>query len=79
MDTHHLDSDPDAGPDSTCHPNTDPDADPDSTYHPDAVPDPDPSFPIKAQTIEKIYKLAQILTFWLVICKLMRIRMRHAK
>jgi hypothetical protein len=64
VDTHHLDADPDEGPDSTYHPNADPDADPDSTfhpdadsdltYHPDANPDPDPSFPIKAQTLEKV-------------------------
>jgi hypothetical protein len=64
VDTHHLDADPDAGPDSTYHPDADPD------------PDPDPCFQINAQTLEKIYKLAQILTFWLVICKLMRTRMR---
>ncbi len=37
-------------------------------------PDPDPSFQINAKTLEKISKVAQILTFWLVICKLMRIQ-----
>jgi len=56
METRHLDSDPDAGPDSTCHPNANSDRDPDFIYHPDAVPDPDPSFQIKAQTFEKVQK-----------------------
>jgi len=56
--------------------------DPDSTYHPDADsgflfdadPDPDTSFQMKAQTIEKCTNRLIFQSFWLVICKLMRIR-----
>jgi hypothetical protein len=65
MDTRHLDSDPDAGPDSTCHPNANPDAHPDSTYNPDA--DPDLTYhPWKSARINRLI----FHTFWLVICKL---------
>jgi hypothetical protein len=63
VDLHHVDADPD----STYHHN----ADPDPTFHPDADPDPEPSFQIKAQTLEKVLIFH---TFWLVICKLMWIR-----
>ncbi len=44
------------------------------TFHFDA--DPDPSFPIKAQNLEKCKNRLLFHTFWLVICKLMRIRIR---
>ncbi len=59
----------------------DADADPYSTFHLDADPDPDsdpaPSFQVKAQTLEKVLnRLLVLQTFWLVICKLMRIRIR---
>jgi hypothetical protein len=71
VDTHHHDTDPD--PDSTYHPDADPDVDadsglifdadpdmyPDPTIYSDADPDPDPSFQLKAQTFEKVLKLAQ--------------------
>ncbi len=43
-----------------------------SDFHPD--PDPDPSFQIKAQTIKKCSNRLISHTFWLFICKLMRIR-----
>jgi hypothetical protein len=54
------------------------DADPDPTFRPDADrdPDPDPSFQIKTQTFEKVLNRLIFHTFWLVICKVMRIRMR---
>jgi hypothetical protein len=42
------------------------DADSDPTFNPDADPDPDPSFQIKVL----------FHTFWLVICKLMQIRIQ---
>jgi hypothetical protein len=42
------------------HFDAEPDADPDPAYHFDADPDPDPSFQIKAQTSEKVLKLAHI-------------------
>ncbi len=89
VDPRHVDADHfDADPDSTYHPDADPDADLDSkflfdadqhsNFHPDADPglDPDPSFQIKAQTIEKVLNMLIFHTFWLVICKLMRIRFR---
>jgi hypothetical protein len=52
------------------------DADP--TFHPDANPDPDtdPSFQIKAQTLEKCSNRLLFHTLWLVISKLMQIRIR---
>ncbi len=59
MDTHRVDADPDADPDSIYHH----DADPDSTFHldadPDPDPDPDPSFKKKVQTLE-IWNSAKI-------------------
>jgi hypothetical protein len=70
VDPHHLDADPDAHPDSSHHS----DADLDPTFHPDA--DPDPSFQIKIQTLKKCSNRLIFHTFWLVICKLMRIRFR---
>jgi hypothetical protein len=54
----------------------DADADPDPTFHLDADPDPDPSFQIKAQNLEKVLKWLIFQTCWLVICKLMQIRLR---
>jgi hypothetical protein len=62
---HHLDADPDPA----CHF----DADPDPTFHFD--PNPDPSF--KKQMLKTSKKSSNRLifhTFWLVICKLIRIR-----
>ncbi len=70
VDPHDVDADPDL----TYHPDADSDADPDTdfifdadldadpTFHPDADsgPDPDPSFIKKAQTLEKVLKLAHI-------------------
>ncbi len=51
----------------------DPDPDPDPACH----FDPDPSFQRRAQNLEKVPILYSIFhTFWLVICKLMRIRVR---
>ncbi len=44
----------------------------DPTFHPDA--EPEHSFQKKAQTLEKVLKYANILHIWLVICKLMQIR-----
>ncbi len=64
-DPYNFDADP------ACHF----DADPDPTLHFDA--DPDPSFQIKAQNLEKKCSNRLIFhTFWLVICKLMRIRIQ---
>jgi hypothetical protein len=78
-----LDANPDADPDLTYHPDADqgydflfdpdPDVDPDPIFHTDADPDPDPSFK-KAQTLEKVLNSLIFHTFWLDICKLMRIR-----
>ncbi len=53
------------------------DSDPDPTFHPDAnsVPDPDPSFQIEAKTLKCLNRLI-FHTFWLVVRKLMRIRIR---
>jgi hypothetical protein len=63
----------DADPDPTCHFDADPDPDP--TFHFD--PDPDPGFQIKAENLEKVLKNRLIFhTFWLVICKWMRIRIQ---
>ncbi len=46
-------------------------------HHVDADPGPAPSFQIKAQTLEKKCSNRLIFqTFWLLICKLMRIRIR---
>jgi hypothetical protein len=59
VDPHHIDADQD----STYAPNADPDSD---FYiirirlYADVEPDPDPSFLIKAQTLEKVLKLAHI-------------------
>ncbi len=50
--------------------------DPVLTFHFDADPDPDPSFQIKAQTMKKCSNRLVFHTFWLVICKLMRIRIQ---
>ncbi len=49
-----------------------PDLDP--NFHSDQ--DPDPSLQIKAQTHEKCLNRLIFHTFWLVICKLMRIRIQ---
>jgi hypothetical protein len=53
----------------------DPDAQPDQTFHPGADPhsDLDPTFQIKAQTLKQMLIFYK---FWLVICKLMQIRIR---
>ncbi len=57
----------------------DSDAVPDPTFHPDEDPDPfpDPSFQIKAQTLKKCSNRLIFQTFWLIICRLMRIRTRN--
>jgi hypothetical protein len=55
-----------ADPDPACHF----DADPDPAFHFDA--DPYPSFLIKKKCSNRLI----LLTFWLVICKLMRIRIQ---
>ncbi len=49
-----------------------------SDLHPEADPDPYPSLQIKAKTLEKGLNRNRLIfnTFWLVICKLMRIRIR---
>ncbi len=50
---------------------------PDPACHFDADPGPDPSFKLKALNLEKVLKYAHIpYVFLLVICKLMRIRIR---
>ncbi len=70
----------DADPDSACHSDSNAVADPDPTFHFDTDPDlyPDPSFQIKAQNLEKKCSSRLIFhTFWLVIYKLMRIRIQH--
>jgi hypothetical protein len=74
VDTHHLDAESDADPDSSYHSN----ADQDPTFHSDANPDPDPDpiFQIKAQILKKCSNRLIFHTFWLFICKLMRIRFR---
>jgi hypothetical protein len=51
------------------------DANPDPTFHFDA--DPDPSFQIRLKTL-KIAQIGYFGTFWLIICKLMRIRIHLA-
>jgi hypothetical protein len=69
-DPHHSDADTD----SAC----DFDADPDPTFYLDANPDPDPttkgSKPIKRAQIGTYFMIYG--TFWLVICKFMRIRIQ---
>jgi hypothetical protein len=72
-DPHHLDADTDPDPDLAYQFDEDPNQDPDPTFHFNA--DPDPSFQIKARDLEKVVKMEHIPLFWLVICKLMRIRM----
>jgi hypothetical protein len=52
--------------------------DPDPIFHFGAYPYPDPSFQIKSQNLTKIQKCLNRLilhTFWLVICKFMRIQL----
>jgi hypothetical protein len=68
----HFNADED--PDPACH--FDEDADLDPNFQFDAVPDPDPnpSLQIKAQNLKKFKNRLIFHTFWLVICKLMRIR-----
>jgi hypothetical protein len=52
----------------------DADVDPDPTFHSDADPHPDLGFQIKAQPLEKVLNRLIFHSNWLVICKLMRIR-----
>jgi hypothetical protein len=66
----HFDADLDL--DAACHF----DADPDPTFHFDADPDAYPSFQVKARNLERCSSTLLFPTFWLVICKLMRIRNR---
>jgi hypothetical protein len=89
VDPHHLDADPDPArhfhadpdPDPARHFDADPDpdpachfhADPDLSFHFDA--DLDPSFQ-KGSTLKKCLNRLICHTFWLVICKLMWIRIR---
>jgi hypothetical protein len=44
----------------------------------DADADPDPSFQVKAQNLEKVLMACRLIfhTFWLVVCKLMRMRIQ---
>jgi hypothetical protein len=70
-DPHLFDADPD--PTFHC------EADADPTFHCDADSDPDSNFKMKAQNLEKVFMLANIpKPFWLVICKLMQIRIRSS-
>jgi hypothetical protein len=69
-DPHHIYADPD--PDPACHF----DEDPEPTFHFNADPDQEPSIQIKAQTLKKCSIRLIFLTFWLVICQLMRIRIQ---
>jgi hypothetical protein len=77
-DPHHFNADPD--PDLACHFDASPDlachfdADPDPTFH--FAADPDPSVQVKGRTLEKCSNRLIFHTFWLVICKLMRIRIQ---
>jgi hypothetical protein len=74
----------DADPDPSCHFDGDPDfdaachfdADPDPTFPFDADPNAVPSFQAKAQNLERCSSTLLFHTFWLFICKLMRIRNR---
>jgi hypothetical protein len=66
----HFDEDPDF--DAICHF----DADPDPTFHFDSDPDANPGFQVKAQNLERCSSTLLFHTFWLVICKLMRIQKR---
>jgi hypothetical protein len=52
------------------------DADPDLTFNPDAVPDPDPNFQIRRKPLKECSNRLIFSTFWFVICKMMRIRIR---
>jgi hypothetical protein len=52
------------------------DADSDPTFHFDSDPDADPGFQVKAQKLERCSSTLLFHTFWLFICKLMRIRNR---
>jgi hypothetical protein len=69
-DPHHLDADPDPA----SHFDADPDTDP--TFHFDAVPDLCPALAAKLRlkTLKKCSNRLIYRTFWLVVCKLMRIR-----
>ncbi len=77
-DPHNFDADPDPGchfdvdPVRACHFDAVANPNPDPTFHFDA--DPDPSYQIKAQHLKKCLTRLIFNTFWLVICKLMRIR-----
>jgi hypothetical protein len=54
------------------------DSDPDPTFHFDAAPDPDPILQIiKAQNLENCSNRLIFQIFWLVICKLKRIRIQR--
>jgi hypothetical protein len=50
--------------------------DPIPTFHPDADPDPDPSFKKRHKYLKKRQIRLIFNTFWLDICKLIRIRFR---
>jgi hypothetical protein len=64
---------PDADPDPACHF----DADPDPTFDFDADPDPDLASKKRLKTLKKCLNKRIFHTYWLVICKLMRIRIRN--
>ncbi len=68
----HFEADEDPDPYPACHF----DPDPDSTIHADAIPDTDPSFKIKARNLKKCSNRLILHIIWLVICKLMRIRIQ---
>jgi hypothetical protein len=89
VDPHHFDVDPDADAYSTYHPAADSDSDIflcgsgflfdagpnlDSTFHSDQ--DPNPTLQIMAQTYEKCSNRLIFHRFWLVICKLLQIRIQ---
>ncbi len=72
MDPHHPGADPDADPNSDFYLMQirililfDADAEPDPTFHPNAHQDTVPSFKIKAQTLEKVAKSAQIGSYFI--------------
>ncbi len=72
-DPHHFDVDPEMDP--ACHFDVDADPDPTFYFEEDADPCPAPRFQIKTQNLEKCSSKF-ICTFWLNICKLMRMRIR---
>jgi hypothetical protein len=52
------------------------DVDPDPTFHPDADLDPDPGFKKRIKPLEKCSNRLIFHTFWLDMCKFMRIQIQ---